>query len=178
MDADLLLTWVPPFAPLEVVGLPPERASLPAERTEVPLRLLNRHGKGQVLFFAFELGKLLCDYALQDLYLLAGEAIKYLLGEDMDPQIEAPGEVIVTVFRKPKQVMLHFINGVGKRPLREIISLRGIRCKVKLREDERVKEVFAVIGKTAIPYSVTDNTLCFDLPELEIWEMVRIKTEG
>jgi hypothetical protein len=36
-DAAVLLTWVPPFSPVEFAGLPPERASLPAAHTDVPL---------------------------------------------------------------------------------------------------------------------------------------------
>ncbi|MDR3121335.1 MAG: hypothetical protein LBU58_08400, partial [Clostridiales bacterium] len=69
--ATTLATLVPSFAPLDAVGAPPERASLPTPYTDIPLILEQVYGKGRVLTLTFSLDSLIRSFGLGEHVLLA-----------------------------------------------------------------------------------------------------------
>lgn len=70
---EVLATLIPPFAPYEVVGAPPERASIPVEQTDIPLVTRKICGKGNLVFLPFSAGALIREYHLADHYRFLGK---------------------------------------------------------------------------------------------------------
>ncbi len=169
-----LASWVPQFAPAIFAGLPPERASLPAEQTDIPLVLSHAEGAGEVTFVSFEASRLAREYALKDMLRLMGHLVQRLLGDRQDLWIDAPARVMVSVFETEDAALLHFVNGVGQRPLTDVIEISGIRVRMK-QNGKTVRRVTARLAGEDIPFAVGEGVLSFTLPPLSTWEMVRVE---
>jgi hypothetical protein len=120
--ADALLTLVPPFAPLSGVGAPPERASIPTDRTDVPLAVWYAPGvsgisaqnagqdapgppapSGRALYFAGEIGKLAWRFRLPDHARLIANAVRAVAPRPFPAELEsAPYGVQLSVFRQER----------------------------------------------------------------------------
>ncbi len=77
-----LLTLVPPFAPLDGVGAPPERASMCVSHTDIPLCTLKETSKGALLFLPFELSRLALEFKFSEFYRLMKNCLDFMLGGD------------------------------------------------------------------------------------------------
>jgi hypothetical protein len=173
-DTKVYLTWVPPFAPTIFAGMPPERASLPAAQTSVPLCMVSDYKKGKVMLLPYEPGRLMNEYGLADFYKLMEAYFDMMLGEERDIITNAPLRVLVSIFKKDKCCMLHFINEVGQRPLAETIPIYGIKFSMRLEPGVEVKEISARISGQELPYQVDQGVLEAVLPQLDVWDMIRI----
>ncbi|MEC0311497.1 hypothetical protein P4H67_32520 [Paenibacillus lautus] len=173
----VLATLVPPFSPPESVGAPPERASLPVSRTDLPLALEQSWGAGRAMYFTFSLGALLREFKLPEHEMLLANAIYHLL--DGKPQLSVtpyPG-LQATLFRSGSDLLLHFVNGAGRRPLAAALPLHDI--EVRLRPGTRWPtgsgfKLETLIGGGYIEGSAANDVLNFTLPRLEVWECIRI----
>lgn len=174
----VLATLVPPFSPPESVGAPPERASLPVSRTDLPLALEHSWGAGRAMYFAFSLGELLREFRLPEHEMLLANAIDHLL--DGRPLLSVttsyPG-LQTTLFRSGSDLLLHFVNGAGRRPLAVALPLHDI--EVRLRPGTRWPtgsgfKLEMLIGGGCIEGFAANDELNFTLPRLEVWECIRI----
>lgn len=175
--AKTLATLVPPFAPLDVVGAPPERSSIPAPFTDIPLCVLNPYGKGKVLFLPFSLNRLVTGYKLSDHYRLVSNSIDFLLGRRRELEVSAPSAVQVSMYEKEKQILVHFVNEIGQRPLMENVPFYGLSFSVKLKDSQTVKNIRSVIGEENLSYQVSDGRVEVHAEKLEIWDMFSIDLE-
>ncbi|TDF96259.1 hypothetical protein [Paenibacillus piri] len=174
----VLATLVPPFSPLDAVGRPPERASLPVSHTELPLALTNKIGRGIALYMPFSLSHLINEYKLVEHYQLLANAVDYALGDE--PLIEVthmPG-LQITLFEKEGHVLIHLVNGAGRRPLTANIPLTQIEVKLRLPGGGRVKAVQQLISGEALSYRTDEaGAVSFTVPSLLVWECLRVETE-
>ena len=168
-----IASWVPQFAPPNWAGAPPERASLPAPKTRIPLVTRHTECRGEVLFVSYEASRLVLEYGLWDMYDLMRYYIDTMLGSAKKIQAELPRRVIMTVFEKEKKLLIHFVNGVGQRPLTETIPIYHIVVRIQL-EGKKVKSVLSRIAEEALEYSQDGDVLTIRLCKLQIWDMVCI----
>lgn len=174
-DAQVLLTWVPPFSRAATAGFPPERASLPKEHTDIPGCIVSRFGKGRVMFLPYEPSRMIMEYGLKDMYTIAAAFADFML-EEKKYEIHAPMRVITTAFRKDGENLIHLINGIGQRPLVETIPVSGIEIIIKLA-GRKPKKVEAAISGQRLQWSVRQDMLRITLPQLEVWDAVRVLYE-
>jgi hypothetical protein len=174
-NAEVLATLVPPFSPLEGVGAPPERASLPVSRTDLPLAILHRQGKGKVLYFPFSLSRLLNEYKLGEHYQLLSNAVGMGLGDESYIEVTSIQGLQVTLFKKENTVLLHLVNGAGRRPLATNIPLYDIQVRLRLPHAQRVKTVKQLIADTLPEYTAEEGRLCLTIPKLEVWECLLVE---
>lgn len=172
-DCECLATLVPPFAPVEVTGAPPERASMPVSHTDIPLIMKHIYGKGEVIYLPFALSALTREFRLMDHYHLAGNMADCLL-KQRELNITAPSTVQVTAFETAGKYMIHFINETGERPIRETIPVHDIQVQVMLSENVQVKSVHAKIEEQELTWEQTGNCLTITLHQLDVWEMITI----
>jgi hypothetical protein len=172
--AQVLATWIPPFANSRIAGLPPERASLPASHTEIPLCVVNNFGKGKVMFLPYEPGRLIREYGMLDLFTMVRAYTEYMLSGAQKIFITAPARVMSTVFKKDNKLMIHFVNGIGRRPLLETIPCFDLEVSVKL-DGKKVKSVISKIAGEKLQYSVEEAMLKVKLSRLETWDMLLVE---
>lgn len=176
--AETLASLVPPFSPLESVGAPPERASHTVDRTDIPLLLRHRIGAGAVWYYPFSISRLITDYRLADHYRLVGNAIDAALGERRQLTVSGayPG-LQLTAFRTAAGgLLIHLVNGAGRRPLTEVTPLHGIELTVRRAPGMRAAGAEALIGGTALPLREGEegDTAIVTVEKLEVWECVHI----
>jgi hypothetical protein len=178
--ARVMMTLVPPFAPPDAVGAPPERASLPVAHTDIPLVLEHDVGRGKVMLLAFELGMLAAEYRFAEFYHLMQNCVDHFLGDKKLFAIDGVGGLQASVYSCDKRILIHLVNGVGQRPLTDIVPLHDLRFRVRLSEVQgaglAVETVRATISGQSVPFSVVDGILQAELPKLHIWEMIEIQT--
>lgn len=173
-EAKVLATLIPPFAPYEVVGAPPERSSIPVKHTDIPLVLTHDVGKGSVTSLTFSLGLLAVEYQLRDHYDLAENLLDFLLGEEKELEVFAPHGVQVTAYRKDRDILIHLVNEVGKRPLMDQITISEVRLKLHRTGNQKVMSVQSVIEDNPVTYEDGEQDVEIKLSNLKIWDMIRI----
>lgn len=176
-DAEVLTTWVPAFSAANTAGFPPERASLPKPQTDIPLCTVNRYGKGQVMFIAYEASRMIREYGMQDMFTMIEGYVSRMLGDDRQLTIEAPHRVMMTAFKKDNTEMIHFVNGIGQRPLQDTIPCYGLVAKLKLN-GRKVASVVSQIAGEQVDFSVEDDVLTAHLAKLDVWDMLLITFEA
>lgn len=169
---EVLATLIPPFAPYEVVGAPPERASIPVEQTDIPLVTRKICGKGNLVFLPFSAGALIREYHLADHYRFLENIMKNQLGDELKFQTDAPHDVQITVYEKSGSILIHLINEIGQRPLLETIPVFGICMKIKLKEEQHVLNVSTAITGTGVSCTEKDGIAEIRLEHLDVWEMI------
>lgn len=170
-----LASWVPPFASFGSAGNPPERASLPTKQTDIPLCLVNQAGKGRTMLLPYQAGMLVERYGMRDFIDAIGAYAGHMLKQPL-VTVEAPADVMLTQFHKNGALLLHFVNGIGQRPLKDNVECHGIRVAVRLPKGKKATAVRGVIAGVDIPFETEADTLHFELPPLKVWGMVKITT--
>ncbi len=175
-ESKVLATLVPPFAPVEVTGAPPERASIPVPYTDLPLLIKKQtcENYGLVLYLPFQLGKLLKEFRLADHYKLIGNLVDMALGE-RELQMQAPSTVLVTMFKADGKYMIHLVNETGERPLREEIPVYNIAFKLKLPKDSSAINVRSVIEEQNLTWNQEEDYVVLSLSRLDVWEMITVE---
>lgn len=176
-DTCVLATWVPPFATLATSGLPPERASLPVPRTETPLAMIHCRQKGRVMFLPYEAGRLVHEYGMKDMCGMLGACVEMILGDRQRIRVQAPAGVMHTVFGAANTIMIHLVNGIGQRPLKENVPCCDIVIKIPLN-GRNVRAVNAILSECQAVYEIQEDMLVIQYARLEVWEMLLIEFEG
>lgn len=170
-----LLTLVPPFSPLESVGAPPERASLPVPRTDIPLALHRRAGAGGVTLLPFSLSRLIAAYGLDEHYRLLYNMIRFTAGGTLPVEVShAPG-LQVTVFRKGEGRLVQLVNGAGRRPLAENIPLHEVAVSLEWSGRPAPTRARAILSGTDLPVAAEGDRIRIILPKLQVWEVLWIE---
>ena len=173
-EAQTLFTLIPPFAPMDVVGRPPERASIPVPHTDIPLLIRHACGEGEVLFLPFSLTDLIREYKLYDHYHLVGRLADALLGRRR-LEVNGPSTIHVTTFGKEKAQLIHLVNETGERPLRETVPVLDIRLSLAIPEGASVKAVRATLEGQTVTCGEKDGRLEILLPRLDVWQMIVVE---
>lgn len=173
-NARALMTLVPPFAPLDGVGAPPERASLPVVHTQLPLLLENRIGKGNVIGCFFSLSGLMRTVGLGDVQQLFENCVRYLLEENRHfDGSELETGIFAYHWADAGHIWIHLINGIGERPLRTSHICREVKFKVRV--EGRVKSVRSVLEESDILWEQTQNWVSIQSDRLAVWDMIEIE---
>ena len=173
-DVDTILSWVPPFAPAKYICFPPDRASLPTKRTRSPMVLRKNHGKGQVMMIACNISQIADQYGMKDHFDFIIATVKGMMGERA-VDVEAPRQVISTVFKNDNGYVVHLLNGVGERPLREFVTCKDICVSIAQEADHKICGVRAELSGTELPYEVKNGRIYVELPELYDWEILHFR---
>lgn len=173
-DVRVLATLVPPFSPLESVGAPPERASLAVKETDLPLAMEHKWRRGRVLYFPFSLSALMNEFKLAEHDQLLANAVSYaVMRRPLVSVTSCPG-LQVTLFRKDNQLLLHLVNGAGRRPLAATLPLHQIEVAVRLEGASVSCNVEQLIAGETLEGALENGVLTFTVPRLEVWECLCI----
>lgn len=172
-DVKKLLTWVPTFAPTKFIAFPPDRASLCTKRTEVPMLTTREYGKGRSTYFSFHVSDLVVDYGLKDISDLLKSCFNKALNEEI--RIKAPSQIISYTYKTNSGFAVFFINGIGSRPLKEVIPCTGIVLQFRKSEKKKIKSVYLVMEDEPIPWKENGEFVEILMPVLMDWSMIQIE---
>ncbi|MBW7453195.1 family 10 glycosylhydrolase [Paenibacillus sepulcri] len=175
-NTQVLATLVPPFSPLESVGAPPERASLPAEKTDIPLAMLNPYGQGNIMYFPFSLGQLLRQYGLPDHHTLLSNTLIMLLKDKPVIEIQDAEGVQASVFQKHNDYLIHLVNGTGRRPLASCVQLHDVAVSFAVPFDREAKQVKKLLSAGDAEWRQEGNRVRIKVDLLNTWECIHVST--
>jgi hypothetical protein len=171
----VLATLVPPFAPLDSVGAPPERANLATDKTETPLLIESSCGKGSVLFVAFQASRLVTDYGMRDNIQFMANCVDRISADQKRIATDAPMGVQMSAFEKDGTLLVHLVNGIGQRPLMECVPCRAITVSVNIPAGKTVASVESMLEKNAPEWKAEGGSVKIVVPVLNVWEALRIQ---
>ncbi len=175
-ESAMLLSLVPPFAPMDGVGAPPERASLPAARTDLALVLSHPYGSGRVLTFAFSLSSLILAYHLEDHYLLMRNCLDYLCdSKEFEMEQNVAGLLTNVYHVGGDRILVHLINGIGQRPLVGGICCEDLKFTLRLPKGKVVEEVTADMEEEMVSWHQKGNMAEITLDRLQLWNMLTVR---
>ncbi len=174
-NVEVLLTLVPPFSPLESVGAPPERASLPVSHTDIPMCILNRYGDGKVVYLPFKLSFLINEFKLNEHYTVLSNAVKLLLGEDNMLTVSRIHGLQVSVLQREQGYLINLVNGVGQRPLSTNVPLHNIKVRMKLEDGQKAAAVRQVIDSKEVDFQQDGRHIEFVVEQVDVWEALYVE---
>jgi hypothetical protein len=174
---DVLATLVPPFAPLNSVGSPPERASILVKHTEIPLCTRSAYGKGTAVMLPFRFADMANAYRLADTYQLWKNLLNMLLGDKLGLRMEMLQGLVASTFVKSGRILVHLVNGIGQRPLMNSIVCPALDLAVRIPDGRKVTDVAARISGCGVRWEVQGKYVHIRLNELKLWEMLAIITD-
>jgi hypothetical protein len=174
------MTLIPPFAPADGVGAPPERAILPVSGTDIPLLEEKRIGRGRMMLCYVDLPGMLMDYGLDDWYQMLTNLSEYLGGGIIDQEKSEilPG-VLVSVFRDraQRQLLIHLVNTTGERPLRRCNVCRDMKITLRKGSMGRKISVFSAFTRAPLEAVEEDEELHIHIGELKVWDLIVVRFE-
>lgn len=172
--AEVLATLIPPFAPLEVVGAPPERASLPVKKTEIPLCVLNTAGRGKTILVPFCFHRLCSEFHMKDHYDLARNMIAMLCGGYLQLETRLSSQIQISIYRKEDNMMIHLVNEIGERPLMDTVSLTNVRFRIHKPNGKNVISAKSVIAEGHVRIEEDREWVEVVIDRLDVWDMIKI----
>lgn len=164
----MLASLVPPFAPPEGAGSPPERAVLPA--VEVRWPMVTR--RENVVYCAFSFHDMLEKYGLRSHLQL----LDVLLDGPRLVRMNEFAGVQLSVFKVEGGYMVHLVNGVGERPLQTVTRLHDVELNIQLPDGERFVRAQWMFSDAAVEQKAAGDRVTLRLPPLDTWEAVLICT--
>ena len=171
----VLSTLVPPFAPLNAVGSPPERASILVKHTDIPLCTHHAFGAGAAVMLPFRLSELQETYRLAEHRQLWTNLKNWLLGDEAVLKMENVEGVVASVFQNGDSLLMHLVNGVGRRPLMNSTALTGLALSLRVPDGRAVAGVDAVIEGAPVEWQEVNGRVEINVGRLNLWEMLRIR---
>ncbi len=169
-DADVPLTLVPPFGVPGAVGSPPERASIPTKKTDIPVVVAHN----RTIYFAGEIGRLAWRYRMPDHQDLIANAVKAVAPDDIPFEIDCPHSLQAALYSQGQRRLLHLVNATGVRPLQDTIPLTDI--VIRLRWERSCSRVRTLAGKKDLEFEKNGSVITVTVPYIETWEIVSFET--
>ncbi|MBL7176028.1 MAG: beta-galactosidase trimerization domain-containing protein [Desulfobacteraceae bacterium] len=140
----------------------------PGVPTEYPSIVMNKYGKGKVIYVAVNLDLVL----MEDIFL---DLLNHISPEPFNLRSDAPKQVELTLFhqRNKNRYIVNLLNFQSELPN---IPVEGIEVKVKLEEKKPIK-VLQLPDEKELDFEVEDSFVIFTAPRLETFLMVALDYE-
>lgn len=145
-NTKVLGTLVPPFAPMEAVGAPPERASIPCSQTDLPMLLRRREGAGSIVSFLFPMAAMIGELKLNEHTLLVSGVLRQALGNRLDVRMTPIRGIQLMEYEKPGCRLIHLVNGIGQRPLSQNIPC-SVTLEIDWADEKPLPQIRSLLGK-------------------------------
>ena len=132
-STSVLATYIP-----IIPNQPPEKAWTPVMQTDSPTITVNRYGKGTVVYFATQTGRLSFIGAHEDFRYTMRNAINYLLDGSAALTTNAPESVHINLTKNidgtNNTYILSLVNHTSSptRPIRSLVPVNNIKVKLNL----------------------------------------------
>lgn len=170
----VLATLIPPFAPLNAVGAPPERASMLVSHTDIPLCTVHAYGKGEGLLFPWSFSGVASKHRLMEHFQVWTNTVDLLLGSQRSLQMPFRKGIIANVFMKQGMLLLHLVNGIGSRPLMQNVACTDLSLTLPIPYGKLVYSVMGLLQDAKFTWTQENGLLHIVVERLGLWEMFKI----
>jgi hypothetical protein len=145
--------------------------------SDLPALVLNRDKGGAVVYLPSLAGDFYARLHMREYQALLASSVRWTRGGSPLLEAHCPPTVQIELRRRtdPDRMLVHLVNNTGdmQRPISEIIPIRDIR--VRLAATGHVRRVHTLSTCQDLPFQVRDGYIEFELPMLELYEVVVIQ---
>lgn len=171
------LTLVPSYP-----DLPMEMVYTTTPRTNTPAVFCNQIGKGRVVYFPMDIDRTFWEVLSMDHLLLLQNAVKWASPQHSPVTVSGPGMLDVAYWRQKQSVALHLVNLTNpftmKGPYRDLIPMGPFQATVELPAGFRPAKARLLTLNQEAPFQQNGNTLTFEVPRIELHEVIAIDSAG
>lgn len=138
------------------------------------MALLRTLGSGKACYLPFSLSSLIQEFKLEEHFRLFANAVDLLLNNQALVSVTSIPGLQLTVFRNDDFLLIHLVNGAGRRPLSSVLPLHNIEIIVGSGEGCPAGEAEALISGDILKTQMMDGKLKINVPRLNVWECIRI----
>lgn len=148
------------------------------KKQSFPGLTINNTGKGKAIYCVADIFTTYWQKNIPALKHLIGNIVKEYAPVQII-EIEAPECVEIVLMKKNNNQIVHLLNYQQERTEKGIMALMDDfipihNIKVKLYSKEKISKVIQVPENIALEWEQTDNYVCFNVPELQIHQAVKI----
>jgi Hypothetical glycosyl hydrolase 6/Beta-galactosidase trimerisation domain len=191
-DAEILMggTWQlttkprgaysrPPLTRIPAVAnLPMEKTFWTVEKTEEPEVYTQEFGNGRVVYFPWDLDRLVWDVMELGHTLLLQNAIHWAMNEPPPLRVEGLGFFDITAWRQKDSVAVHLVNMTNpmamRANIRQLIPSQAQHVEIDLPAGKRAVKVHTLMREGSLPLQQKGNTISFTVPSVLDYEVVAI----
>ena len=191
-DAEILMggTWQITTKPSEshtdapltripaVANLPMEKTFWTVEETSEPEVYMQTHGEGRVVYFPWDLDRLVWEVMDLDHTLLLRNAIEWAANEPAPLRSQGAGLFDVTAWRQKNSVTIHLVNltnAMAMRPnIHELIPSQPQHVELDLPEGARAVKARTLMQEGTLHVQQTGRTVAFTIPTVLDYEVIAI----
>lgn len=166
------LTLVPSYP-----DLPMEMVWVRVPKTDIPGVFVRSYGKGQVIYFPWDIDRTFWEVLCMDHGVLMQNAVKLLSGEQ-PVVVTGQGVLDVTVWLQKTSMTVHLVNLTNpmmmKGPIRELMPVGEQIVRVKLPEGRQVEKIHLLRSGLVMKSSFEDGYLVVRVPSVLDHEVVAI----
>lgn len=182
VHATVPITYVPIIYPQS-----PERAWLRSLETEFPTAIVNRYGKGTVIYLPYEVDRNVWMHGHRDFSTVLMNSFKCLMEEERIVQTNAPASVHISLNfdpTRPNCYVLHAVNitSTPRRPISELLPVHNITIELRLSA-KSVKAFEVLRSDSAVQLIKTEQLvdgqikLHIHIPEMKEYMGIWVETE-
>ncbi len=169
------VTLVPAYPDLPMEEVYPRQA-----KTDIPeLYLRETVGRrGRVVYIPWDIDRTFWEVLCVDHGKLLANAVKWATDEEEPVTVRGPGVLDVAVWRQKSSITVHLVNLTNpmmmKGPIRELYPVGEQEVRLKLADDERVKNVRLLARDESPAYKIEKGYLTLAVPSVLDHEVVAV----
>jgi hypothetical protein len=161
-----------------VANLPMEKTFWTLEKTDEPEVYLKEFGKGRVVYFPWDLDRLIWDVLSLDHVLLLQNAIQWAANEPAPLRSRGAGFFDITAWRQKDSLAVHLVNMTNPMAMRpnihELIPSPPQHVELDLPNGSRVTRARTLVKEADLVLQRTGNTVSFTVPSVTDYEVVAL----
>lgn len=159
-----------------VANLPMEKTFWTQAKTDEPEVYLQEFGKGRVVYFPWDLDRLVWEVLSLDHMMLLQNAIKWAANEPAPLRSKGGGFFDVTAWRQTGSMTVHLVNMTNPMAMRpnihELIPSQPQHVEIDLPPGKRVVRAQMLVKEGALMVQLNGNTVSFTVPSILDYEVV------
>jgi type 1 glutamine amidotransferase len=159
-----------------VANLPMEKTFWTLEKTDEPEVYMQEFGNGRVVYFPWDLDRLVWDVLSLDHVLLLQNAIKWAANEPAPLRSSGQGFFDVTAWRQKDSITVHLVNMTNPMAMRpnihELIPSQPQRVELDLPPGKRITRARTLVKESDLTVQQNGNTVSFTVSSVLDYEVV------
>ena len=161
-----------------VANLPMEKTFWTLEKTDEPEVYLKEFGKGRVVYFPWDLDRLIWDVLSLDHVLLLQNAIAWAANTPPPLRSKGAGFFDVTAWRQKESVTVHLVNMTNPMAMRPnvhaLIPSQPQHVELDLPAGVRITRARTLVSESDLQFQQSGNTVSFTVPSVLDYEVVAL----
>jgi Hypothetical glycosyl hydrolase 6/Beta-galactosidase trimerisation domain len=167
------LTRIPAIA-----NLPMEKTFWTLEKTDEPEVYLQEFGKGRVVYFPWDLDRLIWDVLSLDHVLLLQNAVQWAANEPAPLRSRGAGFFDITAWRQKDSIAIHLVNMTNPMAMRpnvhELIPSQPQHVELDLPPGSRITRARTLVKESDLVLRRNGDTVSFTVPSVTDYEVVAL----